>query len=111
MNQVGGQGSIEIFELGDNDVQRCKSIVATTGGDGWSMSELIDSLNSGYDVFLLLVDQREIGCCVIRHINPELEILNVMIAEGHQRKGYGRAFLKLVFGFDKYQHARISGSR
>lgn len=72
----------------------------------WTRGNFSDSLNAGYQCWVMHVAGEIIGYCVMMVGVGEVHLLNISIARRWQRRGYGRTLLGFVA-----QRARELGAR
>ena len=60
----------------------------------------------GYQCWIALSQQEMVGHAVISVVADESHMLNLSIAQAHQRKGYGRQFVHFLVGEARRQHAQ-----
>jgi ribosomal-protein-alanine N-acetyltransferase len=72
----------------------------------WTRGNFSDSLRAGYECRTLRVGRELIGYFVLMVAAGEAHLLNLSIAERHQRSGHGSALLREVAGLCRRLAAR-----
>ena len=60
----------------------------------WSHGNFEDSLNAGYSCWVGLVENTLMAYAVMMPVLDEAQILNISVARGFQRRGYGRQLMQ-----------------
>lgn len=78
------------------DVDEVLSIELAVQAYPWTHGNFMDALNSGYRGYLDEADGEIRAYAVLMPALEQAELLNIGVAAGQQRKGYGRALLRAV---------------
>jgi len=73
----------------------------------WTQRNFRDSLAAGYSCWNCLCNGELIGYAVLMLASDEAHLLNLSIASGCQRLGYGRLLLRRLCDFARGQDARL----
>jgi [ribosomal protein S18]-alanine N-acetyltransferase len=71
----------------------------------WTRGNFSDSLNSGYQAWVLEEDGEVIGYSLLMMVLDEAHLLNLSIEKTHQKQGLGRYLLSHMIAVAKYHHA------
>ncbi len=71
----------------------------------WSQGNFIDSLNSGYPACVLEYEGKIIGYSLMMMVLDEAHLLNLSIANAHQKQGLGRLLLEHMIQVAKNKKA------
>ena len=71
----------------------------------WTRGNFIDSLNSGYSAWVLLLDQQIAGYALLMMVLDEAHLLNLSIATAYQKQGLGRFLLEHMMQISKNHQA------
>lgn len=73
----------------------------------WTERNFIDSMQAGYLLHCLLIDQQLVGYIVMMAVVDEYHLLNISIDADFQGKGHGKYLLE--WGLAQAQAARMNG--
>jgi ribosomal-protein-alanine N-acetyltransferase len=73
----------------------------------WTSGNFRDSLAAGYDCHMYLCDGEPMGYAVLMRAADEVHLLNLSIAAGWQRKGYGGLLLQQLCEVARGHGARL----
>lgn len=76
------------------DLDAIMSIEPTIYSHPWSRGNFSDSLNSGYSAWVLLEQEEIIGYALLMMVLDEAHLLNLSVANSHQKQGLGRLLLE-----------------
>ena len=71
----------------------------------WTLGNFSDSLEAGYDCWIMQCGAEIVGYSVVMTAVGEAHLLNLSIAAGWQRRGCGREMLKFLVGQARDRHA------
>lgn len=72
----------------------------------WSRGNFLDSINTGYQCQALMAEGEILGYFVAMMGVEEAHLLNITVAPGHQRQGWGRLMLEAIALWARGQGAR-----
>jgi ribosomal-protein-alanine N-acetyltransferase len=72
----------------------------------WTERIFSDCIRVGYYCWLALYGKAIVGHAVISVVDDESHMLNLSIAQAHQRKGYGRQFVEFLVNEARVHHAK-----
>jgi ribosomal-protein-alanine N-acetyltransferase len=73
----------------------------------WSLGNFRDSVNAGYDCWIVTHGERVIGYAILMIALDEAHLLNIAIAPEWQNQGIGRAFLRHMIAVAKSAACQI----
>ncbi|MGZ8269988.1 MAG: ribosomal protein S18-alanine N-acetyltransferase [Methylophilus sp.] len=91
------------MQMADLDV--IMQIEPTIYSHPWTRGNFSDSLNSGYQAWVLVEDGEIIGYSLLMMVLDEAHLLNLSIAKSHQKQGLGRYLLAHMIAVAKHHHA------
>jgi ribosomal-protein-alanine N-acetyltransferase len=72
----------------------------------WTLGNFADSLRAGYDCWTWRVNGELVGYFILMAAAGEAHLLNLSIAEPHQRRGHGSALLREVASLARRRGAK-----
>ncbi len=97
---------LELRPMTDADLPAVMAIETAIYAFPWTQGNFSDALAAGYGCLMYERDGEPIGYAVLMHASDEAHLLNLSIAAGNQRQGYGSLLLRRVC-----ELARGHGSR
>ena len=97
---------IELRPMTEADLPAVMAIENAIYAFPWTLGNFRDSLAAGYDCSAYLRDGELIGYAVVLLVSEEAHLLNLSIAAGCQRQGYGSQLLQRLC-----EGARARGAR
>ena len=85
------------------DVLAIESVIYT---HPWTLGNFADSLRAGYDCWTWRVNGELVGYFILMAAAGEAHLLNLSIAEPHQRRGHGSALLREVASLARRRGAK-----
>ena len=73
----------------------------------WSLGNFRDSLNAGYDCWVVCHGEQVIGYAILMVALDEAHLLNIAVSAAWQNRGIGRAFLDFVLGVAREARCQI----
>jgi [ribosomal protein S18]-alanine N-acetyltransferase len=73
----------------------------------WSLGNFRDSVNAGYDCWVVSHGEQVIGYAILMVALDEAHLLNIAVAPGWQNQGIGRAFLDFMLDRARESHCLI----
>ena len=86
----------ELHSMREADLAEVLAIENAIYTHPWTMGNFADSLRAGYDCFTWRVGGELVGYFILMAAAGEAHLLNLSIAERHQRRGHGTALLREV---------------
>jgi len=80
--------------MNNHDLDGVLALEASVEAFPWTRGNFLDSMAAGHRVKVCRIGGDLVGFSVVMNVLDEAHLLNVAVAPGHQRKGYG-AFLML----------------
>ena len=86
-------------EMRPEDLDAVQSVELDLYPFPWTRGNFLDSLNAGYDLRVVVLDEHLLAYAVSMQIPDELHLLNLSVASPFHRRGLGRwIMLKLLEG-------------
>jgi ribosomal-protein-alanine N-acetyltransferase len=73
----------------------------------WSLGNFRDSLDAGYDCWVAVHGEQQIGYAILMVALDEAHLLNFAVASAWQNRGVGRAFLHFVLDVARDSRCQI----
>lgn len=83
----------ELQPMRDDDLAQVMAIEKAIYTHPWTQGNFADSLRAGYECRTWRLNGELVGYCVLMAAAGEAHLLNLSIAEAHQRRGHGAALL------------------
>ena len=87
------------------DLDAIMQIEPTIYSHPWSRGNFSDSLNSGYSGWVLVEQENIIGYALLMMVLDEAHLLNLSVANTHQKQGLGRLLLEHMIKIAKTHRA------
>jgi ribosomal-protein-alanine N-acetyltransferase len=84
----------ELQPMREGDLQEVLAIESVIYTHPWTLGNFADSLRAGYDCWTWRVNGELVGYFILMAAAGEAHLLNLSIAERHQRRGHGTALLR-----------------
>ena len=98
---------IELRPMAEADLPAVMAIENTIYAFPWTQGNFRDSLAAGYRCRIYVRGGALIGYAVLMHASDEAHLLNLSIAAGWQRQGYGSLLLQRVCELARGHGARL----
>lgn len=99
--------AIELRAMTDADLAAVMKIETGIYAFPWTQGNFCDALAAGYGCWMLELDREPIGYAVLMHALDEAHLLNLSIAAGSQRRGYGSMLLQRICELARGKGARL----
>jgi ribosomal-protein-alanine N-acetyltransferase len=98
---------IELRPMVEADLPAVMAIESAIYAYPWTQGNFRDSLAAGYSCWMYVRDGEPIGYAVLMHASDEAHLLNISIAAGCQRRGYGSLLLRQLCEIARGRGARL----
>ncbi len=98
---------IELRPMSEADLPAVMAIENAIYTFPWTQGNFRDSLAAGYSCWIYVRDGELIGYAVLLRVSDEAHLLNLSIAAGCQRQGYGSLLLQRVCELARGQGTRL----
>ncbi len=89
-----------------NDLEQVMQVELEVYEFPWTERIFSDCIRVGYCCWLALYGKTVVGHAVISVVADESHMLNLSIAQAHQRKGYGQQFVEFLIKQARENHAK-----
>ena len=96
----------ELEPMRESDLAEVLAIENATYTHPWTLGNFADSLRAGYDCRTWRVNGELLGYFILMAAAGEAHLLNLSIAERHQRRGHGSALLQEAAGLARSRGAK-----
>ena len=93
----------EFFPMNERDLDTVAALEAALQVFPWSRGNFADSLETGYDCWLMRADGQLLGFAVMMMAFDEAELLNIGIVAQRQREGLGSRFMEYLFELARHR--------
>ena len=88
----------QLSSMRESDLEEVMAIERAIYSHPWTRGNFVDSLNAGYECRCLRLGGELLGYFVLMVAAGEAHLLNLSIAEAHQRRGHGAVLLAEATG-------------
>lgn len=98
--------SLRLEPMREQDLDQVLAVENAIYSHPWTRGNFADSLRAGYQCWIFREGRELVGYFVLLIAAGEAHLLNLSVAEAHQRHGHGRALLSEIVRLARAQGAR-----